>query len=93
MLPGRRGVMRWRVVDAPQHAVDPAEAEQLVHRLGIGEPALARALLVEPQQKFCGGGVMGREPAPESGAGGEVSGGWANRGQSGWWWIPLRLVR
>jgi hypothetical protein len=52
-------------VDAAAHAVDPAEAQRLVHRLGPGDARQSTTLLVEADEQLAVVGVVGLEPRTE----------------------------
>src|SRR4029453_8849492 len=67
-------------VQAPADAVDPADAESLVHRLRPGDARLSRALLVKPDEELFRGGVVLLEPLPQGG----------RRPEKGW---PIRRGR
>src|SRR5262245_60081885 len=57
------------VVETLADAVDPAEAQDLVERLGVGDAAAAGLLLVEPDQEDGDGVVMLRQPGAQRGGG------------------------
>src|SRR5262249_45913360 len=69
------------------HAVDPAEAQRLVNRLGPRHRRRARAHLVEADQQLGGTRVVALEPRAEGRGGREVArcGGWSRlaRGPGG----------
>src|SRR3954454_7899217 len=50
------------VVDAPPHAVDPAEAERLIDRLRPSDGRLPRVLLVKADQELGSRGMVLRQP-------------------------------
>lgn len=50
-------------VDALPHAIDPPEAQPLVHRLGVGDAGFAGRLFVETNPEFLAWLVRGFEPA------------------------------
>src|SRR2546421_3657196 len=50
------------LIHAPADAIDPAEAQGLIHRLGPGDARRACAALVEAHQQFCGAAVMSPQP-------------------------------
>jgi hypothetical protein len=52
-------------VDAAAHAVDPAEAQRLVHRLGPGDARQSTTLLVEADEQLAVVGVVALEPRTE----------------------------
>src|SRR5438093_2610556 len=64
-LPRREADAVARLVDAVAHAVDPAEAESLVDRLGPRDAGPARAFLVEADPQLARLGVVLLEPPTE----------------------------
>ena len=64
-----------RLVDPPPHAVDPAEAQRLVHRLRPGQAGPAAVASVEADQELGGRGVVLLEPAAELDRRGKKDGG------------------
>src|SRR4029453_5978345 len=73
-FPRREPVHVAVVVDALPDAVDPSEAQRLVHRLGPGDARPARTPLVQPPPQVGRRGVMLVEPGAEGLAVGEEDG-------------------